>query len=38
VEGQPVIDVEGVSVVYGSVTAIEDVDLHVADGEFLTAK
>jgi len=31
-----VIDVEGVSVVYGSVTAIEDVDLHVADGEFLT--
>lgn len=30
------IDVEDVSVVYGNVTAIEGIDLHVADGEFLT--
>lgn len=30
------IDVDDVSVVYGSVTAIEEVDLDVADGEFLT--
>lgn len=30
------IDVEEVSIAYGNVTAIDDIELHVADGEFLT--